>query len=238
MKPYTNAWKRVAQKSTLHDNVVHAALKAFFSEPSNKVSKEEIFRGQVSKFFTPVTNNVKIVNGHWEFISLFQVFEYFRVNLRVNIKFPFLGMKNEDFITEVFDDSQENYHNFIKFFRENISKNMSRSDFDKFRKRYYCYIFVKQEGCEPIYQAVQAAHVAMVIGKNMDKDIIADEVVFQICKVKNTDEMDCVWMDLLLHNYEVEYFYEPDKDNYFAMGILPVPSYKRQFLQNYELLTF
>ncbi len=239
IKPYTNAWKRIAKKSTLFDIVIHAALKAYFMRPSNLVSREEVFKGQISKAFTPISNFNKLMNGAWEFQSLDTTFKWLYFNLYKENKknFTFFNMKQEDIIEEIFGGNPDNFNYFLDFLKDNLDIK-TRNQYTKFNKRYYCYIFVKQGDYEPIYQAVQAAHVAMVIGQNMDENIHAEEVVYQICKVKDTAEADEIDQRLLENGFDVEYFYETDMDDVIAFGIYPVPSYKREKLLQYPLLTF
>lgn len=237
-KPYTNAWKRIAKESTLFDVVIHAALKAYFMKQSNLVSREEVFRGQISKAFTPITNDNKIMNGAWEFQTLDTTFKWIHSNVTLGKKnFSFFNMKQDNVIEEIFGGNPDNFKLFLNFLKEMLDIK-TRNQYMRFLKKYYCYIFVKQQGYEPITQAVQAAHVAMVIGQNMDKSIDSEEVVYQICKVSDTAEQDEIDMRLIENGFEVEYFYEADCEDVIAFGIHPVPSYKREKLLQYPLLTF
>jgi hypothetical protein len=117
----------------------------------------------------------------------------------------------------------------------------------KKRDRYYCYIFVDQNGVEPIYQAVQAvqaAHVAMVIGQKMDKKFDAHNIYYQICKMPKFDVYESYTNlneflgKLVSFGFRPEIFYEPDVNRIIAVGIHPVRSDKREFLKQFELLKF
>ena len=108
----------------------------------------------------------------------------------------------------------------------------------KKRDRFYCYIWVNQRYADPIYQLVQAAHVAMVIGQKMNPKFNAHKIYYQICKVPEGNSIQHLAGKLVMDGYNVERFYEPDIDRAIAIGIHPVRADKRKHLKEYQLLTF
>jgi hypothetical protein len=106
------------------------------------------------------------------------------------------------------------------------------------KNRYYCYIFVDQNQVEPIYQLVQAAHCAMVIGQKMHKKYDASKIYFQVCKIPFEFSIEELAGTLLFDGFIVERFYEPDVEKTISIGIHPVRSDRREKLRQYELLTF
>lgn len=224
-KPYTKYWKIISKKATKLDVIFICAVKAFFAKNSNATNREEIFNALITKSFTPITNKKKLENGMIPFQCLKEVFTelYYYLDTRYNV-------------LDIFGDL-ETFNEFKKFVF-NFHKVLPHYFDSRFKKRYYSYIFVDQNGVEPIYQAVQAAHVAMVIGQKMERSFDASEIYFQVCKVPVDIPILTLFKFIGLNGFKVERFYETDVDRVIAIGVHPVRSDKRKFLKEYELLNF
>ena len=244
-KTYTRAWKKLAQEAiTSTDIVLLAALKAFFAKKTNETNREAIFQSIIRQAFTPVTNQKKIFNGmhEWKGLkhALTQAAWIAQSSRAMHSIVGFFNLTKEETLNEIFNGSKEDFLEFGKFLMD--QKNLaSQSDegFEVFRRRNYTYIFVDQKNVEPIYQAVQAAHVAMVIGQKMDKRFDASQVHYQICALPKDDiSVEEMAFYLCAEGFTVEEFYEPDVDRIIAIGTHPVPSHKRGVLKKFDLLTF
>lgn len=226
VKPYTKAWKNLNNKINLHDVVLHCALKAWFAKDSNAANRDEIFRSLISRAFTPITNQTKLNNGCVPFSAIRNEFQYYYS------KRKYFGMDYEVFAAEILGNDEKTKNEFLRFFVDSL-KDIYLEEPYKYQRRNYTYIFVDQEQVDPIYQLVQAAHVAMVIGQRMDKKFDAVNIHYQICK----------WEDSLMENLEssdfkFEVFYEPDVERIIAVGTHPIPAHKRGWLKDSVLLTF
>ena len=224
-KSFTKFWK--SSNRSRADVIMHAALKAFFAK-SNSASKEEIFRCLISKSFTPITNPNKLVNGSKPFQAYEETIKWMAYTPKVVI----FNISNKDAIEHIFDNNDNKYEEFNTFFHM-----LAKRKFD-FTKRYYTYIFVDQEKVEPIYQAVQAAHVAMVIGQKMNKSFNSSNIYFQVCKLPLGTKIENFKSYLLDKGLEIESFYEPDVNRTIAIGTHPIASHKRSSLLTYDRLSF
>lgn len=235
-KSYVKPWKNIADKQTIVDVVQHCFLRAFFAKESNIVTRKEILRGQFAKSFTPTTNQVKLDNGVSKFDGLKQVLVGYSYTQQTFLtKIPLLQMNSEEALETIFGGDVALQKEFWNFVQVNALAALKVVDFDEFEKRFYVYIFVEQDNVDPVHQLVQAAHVSMVIGQEMDEKISAHDVYFQVCKIPEKISI----LDLyhtLNKDFQVEIFYEPDVDRFIATGTHPVRSDKRKYLVNYELL--
>ena len=231
-KSYTEHWKNLAndKKITATDVLIHSALKAFFAR--GNVSRNEVFHSILARAFTPITNSTKLVNDlkHGPYKEVELIFEYISFALKYRYKFGIFGLSEEATISEIFDGDTVRFDEFKRFVLE--------LDPNRIRQRHYTYIFVDQDMIEPIYQAVQAAHVAMVIGQKMNKRFNSEKIHYQICKKPDVVDFEEFISYLMEKGVKVEKFYEPDVDRTIAIGTHPIPDHKRKFLMDHELLTF
>jgi len=235
MKTYTQAWQKIANKATAVNVVQHIALKAFFAQTSNETNREEIFQSQARRAFTEVTNENKLVNGNHPFQGLKKALWIASMSLSDGL----LGMKDQESVDTIFSGSEEAYKEFKNFLRILNILSGREDGFDKYKRRNYSYIFVDKRFDDPIYQAVQAAHVAMVIGQKMNKSFDAHKIHFQVCEMpEQYDHIEVVAAHLEAVGFRVEGFYEHDVDRIIAIGTHPVPSHKRKELRASTLLTF
>ena len=226
VKPYTEAWKNLNNKVNAHDIILHCALKAWFAKDSNETNRDEIFRSLISRAFTPITNKTKLANGYVPFSAIRNIFMFYFYGNR-----KYFGLRKTKFDKEIFE-SAEIADDFFTWLSKS-AKSTYLEDHHKFQRRNYTYIFVDQENVDPIYQLVQAAHVAMVIGQKMDKKFDANNIHYQICKWESG------LVDKLVENdIKFEKFYESDVDRVIAIGTHPIPSHKRGWLKDSILLTF
>lgn len=240
-KAYTKFWKAIPEKKiTGHDIVLRCAIRAFFAADSNTVSKEEIFKSLIGGAFTPITNRVKLDNGMHPLDGLLSTLPVIPATIEHFKKYGhglFYSTYDET-VTEIFSGSENDFKSFIAFVRDRVGD--IRKSPRQYIRRNYSYIFVDQNDVEPIYQAVQAAHVAMVIGQKMNSTVDAANVYFQVCKVPPNFKYIGLFAAELEKNFgaEVERFYEPDVDRVIAIGTHPIPSHKRRKLRQFELLKF
>ena len=237
-KPYTKFWKRLCNTITANDVIVYCALKAYFAKSSNTTSKEEIFRNLLGKSFTPITNKNKLN------CCKYPPFWAIHINFGYMLEIKYRKAENlgiwgtfDETVNKMFGGSEEEFQNFINFYNSLYIEVVRNKTLRPSTRRNYTYIFVDQNNVEPIYQAVQAAHVAMVIGQRMDKKFDASNIHYQICKMDMTykDTLD----NLTARGYKAELFYEPDVDRIIAIGTHPIPSHKRdEWIRSHELLTF
>ena len=227
VKTYTKHWKNLKAASA-NDVVVHCALKAFFAKSTNTTSKENIFRNQISKSFTPITNKIKLANGAKSYEVVDDSLKYLAWVTKPSI----FGLNFKNAIEHIFENDENKYNEFCIFLKSLAKAKLS------YKRRYYTYIFVDQENVEPIYQSVQASHVAMVIGQKMNSTLPSDKIYFQLCKKPVGVSIDHLGGYLIDAGFDVEKFYEPDVNRTIAIGTHPVPSYKRNKLEKYDLLTF
>jgi hypothetical protein len=122
----------------------------------------------------------------------------------------------------------------------NLYKFNIKEGYKKYKHHNYVYIFVDQIGVEPIYQLVQAAHVAMVVGQKMNKTFDAHKIYFQICAVPKDILPEIFARNLEKQGFTVEAFYEDDVERVIAVATHPIrsPSKKKNILKQYPLLTF
>lgn len=228
MKTYTKFWKKLANEKALtrEDHVMHCALKAFFAKDTNEISKEEIFARICAKAFTATSNQNKLTNG-WSKYKAIQVAIY---TIRFKVTVQIFGLPYEVSLKEIFDGDASQFTKFNQFV-----KSLNTRDI---KVRHYTYIFVDQDNVEPIHQAVQAAHVAMVIGQKMDKRLDSANVYYQICKKPVDLSIEVLYKNLTEDGFVVERFFEPDVMRTIAIGTHPVPEHKRKWLIGNELLTF
>jgi hypothetical protein len=234
MKHFDQFWKSIPyNEKTTQDIVYRIALKAWFAK-SNTSSKEGIFKSLFSAAFTPVTNKKKLNNGAAPLGAITNAFSslYFYKS-----KLGIFRLSYEDTVQNIFNGSVEDYEMFFMFIRERFKE--IKTTPDRYGKRYYSYIFVDQDGVEPIYQAVQAAHAAMLVGQLMSKEHDARHIYFQVCKKPDNWEYSMDEFETYLDTYyRAEAFYEPDVDRIIAVATHPIRSDKRQKLLQYELLSF
>ena len=227
-KSYIKFWKQIANEkaTTREDHVIYCALKAFFAKDTNVLSKKEIFERICAKAFTPCTNKVKLANG-W---GPFKAIELSLMIIKFTMNPTIFGFLIDMAINKIFDGDKDTYEKFNIFV-----KSLSSNDI---KRRHYTYIFVDQENVEPIYQAVQAAHVAMVIGQKMASSLDSANIHYQICKKPVDLSIEVLYKNLTEDGFTVEKFYEPDVKRTIAIGTHPVPEHNRKWLIGHELLTF
>jgi hypothetical protein len=232
IKTYTQAWKNTALTASKTDIIIHCALKAFFARDTNSTSKEDIFRAIVAKSFTGITSPNRLANGETKYVSVRHA--VWAANSFLDVaasskKFGILGTTFEE--TIVMFGGHDSFNAFIRFLAQ--FKKLDESLDDK----HYSYIFVDTT-VEPIQQAVQTAHVAMVIGQNMNKKLDAKRIHYQVCKIPEGDTITSLTKRLVSQGFKVETFFESDLGKIVAVGIHPVRYGRRQKLMKFELLTF
>ena len=177
MKTYTQAWKKIASSASAVNIAQHIALKAYFARRSNETNREEIFQSQARRAFTEITNVKKLINGTHPFLGLKAALA------TASLSGGLLEMKYQETVDTIFAGSEESYLEFRLFLQLMYNLSSREGGFDKYKRRNYSYIFVDNRFDEPIYQAVQAAHVAMVIGQKMEKTFDAHNIHFQVCEM-------------------------------------------------------
>lgn len=238
MKNYKKVWKNYVKSNsaTVKEHVIYWALKAFLANESNEITKEDIFFSICRRAFTPITNKNKLANGCTPSMVIknsLQVISWILMSEPNQKKIIFFNLYREDIINQIFDGKEKAFEDF-KLFVESLKSSFKA---EKVIKRYYSYIFVDQNGVEPIHQAVQAAHCAMKIGQKMNNVFDANNIYYQLCKAPVTNISEHIHL-LNANGFTVETFFEPDINRTVAYGIHPVESNKRKFLKDYELLSF
>lgn len=100
----------------------------------------------------------------------------------------------------------------------------------------YCYIFVRQD-LSPEQQLVQAAHVTLVLGNKLKRDV--NELYFTVIGIPQLIDFTKVMSDLNVHGTKYETFYEPDQGGTLtAIATHPIPKDQRGILRDYKLLKF
>lgn len=101
----------------------------------------------------------------------------------------------------------------------------------------YIYIFVRQD-LSPEQQAVQAAHVTLVLGNKLKRDDVS-ELYFTLIGIPRLIDFKEVAKELKEHGTKYEVFYEPDQGSTLtAIATHPIPKSRRGNLLKYKLLRF
>lgn len=123
-----------------------------------------------------------------------------------------------------------------KVIRYNQDKLISFSDPVNDPNPEYTYIFVRQDQSKE-QQLVQAAHVALVLGTKLKKDV--SNLYFSVIGIPTLKDFCKVMKDLKEHGTKYEVFYEPDVGNTMtAIASYPIRKDKRGKLLNYKRLRF
>lgn len=101
----------------------------------------------------------------------------------------------------------------------------------------YVYIFVRQD-LSPEQQAVQSAHVALVLGHKLKRTDVS-ELYFTLIGIPQLIDFRDVVKTLQLRGTQYESFYEPDQGNTLtAIATHPIKKSERGALRAFPLLRF
>jgi hypothetical protein len=228
MKDFKTNWKQRAnqKQTTARDHALYAIFRAIAAKSENKL---EIARYFIWKSFSPNHRDGSQHPYRAVEQSLAGTNRYFKY--RANnpamagaLAGQFLGQPIDDYF-----ETDEEYAMFLYI----LSELSVPYDFD----RHYTYIFVRQD-ISPEYQLVQAAHAAMVAGRNMPKHHCPRKTYFAVCGVPDIYALNKVVKICRDNNFTVDTFYEPDIKGYTASATHPIHWSQRGPLRDYPLLTF
>lgn len=228
MKNYQMLWK-LHNSSGNVDFIAHieyAILKAVFAYTIDNIDdKIKMAEKFISKAYTPTTDSIKINNsmdGN-PYKNLMDAFKYIRFKLQS--KYRIFDAKLEDIFTS--EDELKNYAKIVNHLCAINTNDISRLH------RKYCYIFVDTSYPSEV-QMVQAAHVSMVVGKNLKNDEDPYKIYYQIVELPSNHTADSI--SRLHYDYDFFKFYEPDLNECIAAAIKPVFWYECKPFEKYELV--
>ena len=121
----------------------------------------------------------------------------------------------------------------LKLLERLISKRSWRAPMEP----QYVYVFVRQD-LSPEQQAVQAAHVTLVLGNKL-KNVDVSELYFALIGIPQLIDFRDVIKALDAHGTKYETFYEPDQGNTLtAIATYPINRSERGKLRDFKLLRF
>ena len=228
MKDFKTNWKQHAnqRQTTARDHLIYAIFRAIAAKGENKI---EIAKYFIWKSFSP---NRRDGSQH-----PYRVVKDAAETTKATIRNPETFwhkptvVKNTSFLSQPIMDYFETQEEHDTFF--SILDSLAPYDFD----RHYTYIFVRQD-ISPEYQLVQAAHAAMVAGRNMPKHHSPHKTYFAVCGVPNQQELTRIGKICRENNFTVDTFYEPDINGFTASATHPIHWSQRGPLRDYPLLTF
>lgn len=221
MKDFKAIWKQLAadKNITAQDFIQRAILTAVNSR--SNVPKEEILHALIQKYFTPITNNTKLLNGMTKYQAILAALQ--------QLKYHKMILNKKD-LTEIFDTADE----------ERLYDELLKKIDTKRLHRHYVYYFTIQDGLTPEQQGVQAGHALMALGHRLGtqkKNVNPNEIYFQWIGVPNTSDLIKIRQK---HSKDLGsvIFQEPDHGNIVtALAFEPVLWNKRRNFMDYKLLT-
>jgi hypothetical protein len=233
MKEFKTIWKDLSKNKKIESvHFVDRAILIAMNSKSN-MPREDIVHILLDKYFSPITNKTKLINGSYRYHSLAIDTGYFNKKCSnqkigtvwrqwLKIDANILGIPYLEFF-----DNEEEIEHYVKLFNSIILDKINRK---------YVYYFTRQD-IEPVHQSVQAAHVVFKLGSHLGENVNPDETFFQWVGVPDRGELQRI-----LHNYKdlgAIGFYEPDMQNTLtSVAIPPLLWYKRGELVNHKLLSF
>lgn len=232
MKDYKTIWKQLAKDKKLTSrHFIQRAILIAMNSKSN-MPKEDLVHILLYKYFSPVTNKIKMKNGYEEYdvikLSTHQGYSCIGATKFLNDwRIWFLPRaKILDVSYRDFFDTEEEMELFI-----NLHNSINENKID----RSYVYYFTVQD-ISPEQQAVQAAHVMYKLGSILGKYANPDKTYFQWIGVPNVNALHKIYND---NGGDVVAFYEPDMGmKMTSLALFPRLWFQRGGLVNYPLLKF
>lgn len=194
MKDWKTIWKKFAQdkKVTSYDVIKYCILKAI-SAKSN-IDKTNLVAYFLEKAFTPIRKKSKLANGRRPWDCLHYKFSDWHKPIKEN--FIIFDVKGD----EIFDTDEE-FNQFIEIWN-------ATSETSELVGRRYVYFFIDKT-LSPVQYAVQAAHVAYVLGQK-HKQENPEQVHFILMETNDIHQSRAF---LKMNNIPFEQFIEPDFGN-------------------------
>ena len=221
MQDYTQAWKDQANSKTLtsYDMFNLCLMKAIKSK--SNTNKVKLAWAILQKTFSPVTNSMKLANGHDRWAAIARAAYYAKYAKQENWLLSHLN----EYEFGVFKELAADIH--MSIWTNDVPE------------KQYSFFFVRQD-ISPEYQLVQNSHVALKLGVEMAKEEVeSDDLYFACIGTENLDSLMEIYTDLLNRGIRTVPFYEPDLRNELtAIGTFPISASEKGFLKNHKKLTF
>lgn len=220
MKNFNTIWKKFHDNKALESyHFVQRALLIAVRSKRND-SKIDIVYGLLQKYFSPIVDVNKLINGKGQWSAVIEAANMARYSKTI------LGVAPED----IFESADEE-----KMYDE-LLKELRSSKLDKLGRKYV-YYFTSKEDLTPEQMAVQSAHVTLVTGHALGKtNIDPHGIYFQWIGVETEKDLKKVAQS---HSHERRYFHEPDIGNKLtSIAFHPVLWNKRQEFLEYPLMKF
>lgn len=236
MKDFRKIFKSIStnKQATAADHVEYFILKAMTAKTNN--NRAQIASDMIFDAFNPVTNENKLTNGMHPYLGLQKALleaSVYQTSLS-NIKpqqfstRPLLECIENDMELKLYQNIwNEIYDSYIKE-REPLDKD---------------YVFFFVDKTLPLnYQAVQAAHAALVLGtKERMKSFDVTKLNFVVCHATKDDLLTHIPF-IVTHDLEnVDYveFREPDLGNRVTcVATTPIPYSHKGVFSHYDLMNF
>lgn len=235
MKDFKKIFKELARakQATAADHLEYFILKAITAK--SNVDKVQIASDMIKEAFLPTTNKNKLDNGQHPNLGLIKaMFEAFIYPTTMK------ELEGKTFATRPLLDCIENdmelwqYRNIISTIRSKVTEEKEFIDHD------YLFFFVRND-IDPGYQAVQAAHAALLLGKELDGYDL-NKLNFVVCGASKLD-LERNIPERIRNGFEKppQYvgFYEPDLHGEITcIGTHPIPYSQKSVFGDYKLLKF
>ena len=188
-------WKTLAteKRARYYDHAAYMIAKALYSKSNEKL---EVAKALLLKTYTPITNENKIYNGQDVWTGL-------------------KGSIDTSMWSEIYKllpaDKQKDFKNLVLKLRK-----------ETWDDKTYVYGFVRTDICK-VQQAIQLAHVTMVLGQTYGKSIPDTyNQHFCIFGLENKQHLKEVSSSLTAKKIKHVAFYESDIKSYTALATIPL----------------
>lgn len=236
MKDFKKVFKELARakQATAADHLEYFILKAISAKSNH--SKAQIASEMIKEAFRPVTNKVKLENGmhphHGLDVAMAEAWIY-------PVNFEELSKRNLSTrpLLECIENDLElkQYQSIIKEIKDSLFAN------GEFLDKDYSFFFVRDD-IDPSYQAVQAAHAALLLGQHLSKkNINLNDLNFVVCAA-SSEQIDKYIPERIkasTENVELVKFVEPDIGNKVTcIATTPIPYSHKNVFGDFKLLKF
>jgi hypothetical protein len=188
-------WKTLAneKRARYYDVAAYMIAKALYSKSNEKL---EVAKALLLKAYTPITNKTKLYGGQEEWNGLKGSIDYSMWSQIYNI-LP--------------EDKQDEFTNLVLLLRK-----------EDWNDKTYMYGFVRTDICK-VQQAIQLAHVTMVLGQKFGKKIAdSRNQHFCIFGLRDENHLKDIANRLAENNIDHVAFYESDIKSHTALATVPL----------------
>lgn len=225
MKNFKELWKKLhdARQLSARDFIDLAVIKAI---KSREVDKVTVVHALLEKYFTPISNKTRMINGASKYECIHRLLEANKWYVRYNSNDrKILGVK----LTEFFE-TEEELALYNKLWSSIEEKTLGKK---------YVYYFTAQD-IPPVNQGVQAGHVLFKLGASLKnkKRIDPDDTYFQWVGVPDSNSLEEI-AKKYAKTLKLVKFNESELNNKLtSIAFEPVSSFRRGDLIDYELLKY